>query len=115
MRAVLCKEIADPAVLSVEDGVPTPPLSGGSVRVAVHAAGVNFADTLVITGRYQEKPPLPFSPGLELAGTVIEIASGVTAVRPGDRVMGVSGFGAFAEEAVLPADAVFRIPDSMDF
>jgi NADPH2:quinone reductase len=115
MRAVLCKEIADPAVLSVEENVPPPPLSDGSVRVAVHAAGVNFADTLVITGQYQEKPPLPFSPGLELAGTVIETAPGVAAVRPGDRVMGVAGFGTFAEEAVLAADAVFRIPDSMDF
>src|SRR5690242_2213356 len=104
MRAVLCKEIADPAILSVEEDVPPPAMADGTVRVAVHAAGVNFADTLVITGRYQEKPPLPFSPGLELAGTVLEAAPGVTSVRPGDRVMGLSGFGAFAEEAVVPAD-----------
>jgi NADPH2:quinone reductase len=114
MRAVLCKEWGEPDRLVIEE-VPSPPLPPGAVRVAVHAAGVNFADLLIIAGRYQEKPALPFTPGFEIAGTIIETAPDVTEVAVGDRVMGTSGIGGFATEAVLPIDAIFRIPDTMDF
>jgi NADPH:quinone reductase len=114
MRAVLCREFGPPESLLVEE-VPPPPLAPGAARVAVHAAGVNFADTLMIAGKYQEKPPFPFTPGLEIAGAVVEVAQGVTEVKPGDRVMGTTEHGAFAEEAVVPASALTRIPDAMDF
>lgn len=114
MRAVLCKEWGGPEKLVVED-VPRPALPDGAVRVAVHAAGVNFADLLVIAGQYQEKPAFPFTPGAEAAGVVSEIGAGVTAVKPGDRVMALTALGAFAEEAVVDATRVLPIPDSMDF
>ena len=114
MRAVLCKAFGEPEDLVVED-VPAPPLSAGGARVAVHAAGVNFGDTLMIAGKYQEKPPFPFTPGFEIAGEIIEVAPGVTHLKPGDRVMGTIDKGGYADETVLPADNLTRIPDRMDF
>jgi NADPH2:quinone reductase len=86
----------------------------GCVRIAVHAAGVNFADTLIIAGKYQEKPPLPFTPGLECAGVVTEVAPDVTVCKPGDRVMSFHGTGGFAEQVVTPAETVFVLPKDMD-
>jgi NADPH:quinone reductase len=114
MRAVLCKEFAGPEKLVIAE-VPSPPMREGAVRVQIHAAGVNFGDTLLITGQYQEKPPLPFTPGMEMAGVVTEVASGVRHVRVGDRVLGSIGRGGYAEEVVADAESVLRIPDSMDF
>jgi NADPH:quinone reductase len=114
MRAVLCKEFAGPEKLVIAD-VPPPPLRDGTVRINIHAAGVNFADTLLVTGQYQDKPPLPFTPGMEVAGVVAEVASGVTHLRRGDRVLASVGRGAFAEEVVTEADGVHPIPDRMDF
>jgi NADPH2:quinone reductase len=114
MRAVLVKELGGPEKLVVEEVAP-PPLRDGAVRIAVHAAGVNFADTLMIAGQYQDKPPLPFVPGLEAAGVVTEVGTGVTDLKAGDRVMASTGRGAFASEAVIDAAGVYRIPDSMDF
>jgi NADPH2:quinone reductase len=114
MRAVLCKAFGEPEDLVVET-VAAPSLGAGDARVAVHAAGVNFGDTLMIAGKYQEKPPFPFTPGFEIAGEVIEVAPGVTHVKPGDRVMGTADKGGYADEAVLPAANLTRIPDSMDF
>src|SRR5947207_3654839 len=114
MRAVLCKEYGGPEKLVVED-MPSPPMREGCVRLAVHAAGVNFADILLVSGQYQAKPPLPFTPGLEAAGVITEVAAGVTAVKPGDRVMSLMEGRAFAEEIVLAPDRVYRIPDKMDF
>jgi NADPH2:quinone reductase len=87
----------------------------GEVKIAVHAAGLNFADTLMIEGKYQEKPPLPFSPGMECAGVIAEVGEGVEGLARGDRVMAMTGFGGMAEEVVAFADRVFRIPDSMTF
>lgn len=95
--------------------VEPPPLHDAGVRVRVRAAGVNFPDVLMVKGEYQFKPPFPFSPGSEVAGEVIEVGSQVDGLAPGDRVLSVTGFGAFAEEVVAPAPGVFRIPDSMDF
>ena len=115
MRAVLCKETTGHEGLVVGDA-PSPALKGPhSVRIAVHAAGLNFADTLVVAGKYQEKPPLPFSPGLECGGVVLETGASVTHVKKGDRVMATTSFGAFAEEVVTEANEVYPIPDAMDF
>jgi Zinc-binding dehydrogenase/Alcohol dehydrogenase GroES-like domain len=113
MRAVICREWCDPSGLRVED-VPAPPLAAGSVRIAVRTAGLNFADTLIIAGTYQIKPPLPFSPGFEVAGRVLECAAGVTRCKPGDRVMAVIEYGGFAEQVVAPEDCVFVLPDTVD-
>lgn len=114
MRTVLCKEFGGPAKLVIED-VPPPAIRDGAVRVQIHAAGVNFADTLIITGQYQEKPPFPFTPGMEMAGVVSELGAGVTHLKLGDRVLGSIGRGGFADEVVADAGGIHRIPDSMDF
>ena len=113
MRAVVCREWCDPSGLRVED-VPAPPLAAGGVRIGVRAAGLNFADTLIIAGTYQIKPSRPFSPGFEVAGQVLECAAGVTRCKPGDRVMAVVEYGGFAEQVVAPEDCVFVIPDNVD-
>ncbi|MEI9985835.1 MAG: NADPH:quinone oxidoreductase family protein [Aliidongia sp.] len=114
MRAILCRTLGEPSLLTLEE-LPPPVLGPGQVRIVTHAAGVNFADSLVVAGKYQEKPPLPFIPGFEIAGVVSGIGDGVAGIAPGDRVMALTGSGGFAEEAVVGADAVFRIPDSMSF
>ena len=114
MRAVLCKEWGGPEKLVVED-VPSPAIKDGAVRIAVHAAGINFADLLLISGQYQEKPAFPFTPGMEAAGTVTEVGSGVASLKAGDRVMALSGTGAYAEEIVVDANRVYKIPANMDF
>ncbi|MBL6958198.1 MAG: NADPH:quinone oxidoreductase family protein [Rhodospirillales bacterium] len=114
MRAVLCRAQGKPEDLIVDD-IPSPTLTENSVRIAVRAAGVNFADTLLVSGRYQIKPPYPFSPGLEVAGEVIEVAKGVRRCKKGDRVMAVLDYGGFAEEVAAKASDVFNIPDDMDF
>ena len=114
MRAVLCREYGPLEKLEVTE-LPSPPLAPGAVRVAVHAAGINFADLLIVQGKYQEKPPLPFSPGFEIAGVVTELGPGVAGTKPGERVLGIMEHGAYADEAVLPAERVIPIPDGMDF
>jgi NADPH2:quinone reductase len=80
----------------------------------VRAASVNFPDLLIIENKYQIKPPLPFSPGCEAAGVVTAVGDGVINIARGDRVMAVTGYGAFAEDICLPADRAFRIPEGMD-
>jgi NADPH2:quinone reductase len=114
MRAVLCKEWAGPEKLVVED-VASLPIKDGAVRIAVHAVGINFADLLLISGTYQEKPPFPFTPGMEVSGTVTEVGAGVSSLKVGDRVMALTGTGAYAEEVVIDANRVYKIPDKMDF
>ncbi len=113
MRAVLCKTWCKPADLTVED-VPPPPLVDGGVRIGVRAVGINFADTLIIGGKYQTKPELPFSPGFEVAGQVLECAASVDGCKPGDRVMAVVDYGGFAEQVVAPAGNVHLLPDAVD-
>jgi NADPH2:quinone reductase len=115
MRAVLCREWGGPEALTIEE-VPSRKLEPGEVRIRVRAFGINFADTLMISGRYQVKPEFPFSPGLEAAGEVIEVAGDVTQLRPGQRVLAVSRFGgSCAEELVIGAKSVVPIPDEMDW
>jgi len=114
MRAVICRELGGPDGLTVEEVAP-PELKPGTVRIGVRAAGVNFGDTLMIGGTYQTKPPLPFSPGFEIAGDILEVGEDTEGFRVGDRVMAVLDWGGYAEEAVVPAGDVFRIPDTMDY
>jgi NADPH2:quinone reductase len=114
MKAVLCKEYGLPGKLVIED-VPSPKAAQGQVVVSVKACGVNFPDTLIIQGKYQFKPEMPFSPGGEVAGVVKEIGEGVTRVKPGDRVIAFSTWGGFAEEMVVDADRTIPMPASMDF
>lgn len=113
MRAVLCRTWGGVDGVTIED-VPPPPLVEGGVRVRVRAAGLNFADTLMLAGTYQVKPELPFIPGLEVGGEVIEVAAGVTRCKPGDKVMAHVGLGAFAEEVVTPEARVYVRPKRMD-
>jgi NADPH2:quinone reductase len=114
MRAIVCEAYDGTGALALRDMTPAP-LAAGEARVDVHACGINFADTLIVEGRYQTKPALPFVPGFEIAGTVVETAPGVTSVSVGDRVMGILAWGGFADEVAMPAANLFRIPASMDF
>ena len=114
MRAVICQGWGGPEFLKLLD-VPPPSVGPGQVRLAVAAAGINFADTLMIAGKYQEKPAFPFSPGLEVAGTVEAIGPDVTGLAVGQRVAAVLDHGGFAEQAVARVEDVFPIPDAMDF
>ena len=114
MKAVLCKQYGPPDSLVVEE-LPSPRAGAGEVVVSVKAASVNFPDVLIIQNKYQFKPPLPFSPGSELAGVVKEVGAGVERFKPGDRVMAFTTYGAFAEEAKTEATRLVRLPEKMDF
>jgi len=114
MKAQLCKAYGGPDDLAFED-IAEPVPAKGQVRIAIHAAGVNFPDSLIIAGTYQFKPAFPFSPGMEVAGEVVEVGEGVSQVAVGDRVMSTCGHGGYAEQVVAPESSVFRIPDSMDY
>src|SRR5437762_8069078 len=114
VKAVLCKQYGPPETLAVEE-LPSPRAGPGEAVVSVKAASVNFPDVLIIQNKYQFKPPLPFSPGSELAGVVKEVGAGVSSVRPGDKVMAFTTYGAFAEEVKTEAARLLPIPDGMDF
>ena len=114
MKAVLCTRLGDPDDLEVAD-LPAPTPRPGEVVVAVKAAALNFSDTLLITGKYQIKPELPFSPCGEFAGVADQIGGGVTHVQPGDRVAGFCGFGAACERIAVDAARLVKLPDSLDF
>ena len=114
MKSMICREWGAPEVLTMAE-LASPPLGQGEVRLRVRAAGLNFADTLQIAGKYQVKPPLPFTPGLEVAGEVLEIGPGVTKpFRIGQRVLGFLRFGGgYTDELVAPADCLLAIPDGL--
>lgn len=114
MKAVLCKSFG-PAENLVLEEVASPEPKKNEILLEVHAAGVNFPDTLIIEGKYQFKPPFPFSPGGESAGVVTAVGEKVTHVKPGDRVMALTGWGSFAEQVAVPAYSVMQIPRGMDF
>jgi NADPH2:quinone reductase len=109
VRAVFCHQFGPLDGLTIEER-PSLPLGPGTVRVAVRAAGVNFLDGLFAQGKYQIKPPLPFTPGGELAGEVTELGPEVTRWRVGDRVFASTGLGAFASEIVWPAARLLPTP-----
>jgi NADPH2:quinone reductase len=115
MLALVCPELGGEEVLRVEE-LPSQECGPGAVRIAVHAASVNFPDTLVIRGEYQYKYDPPFVPGHESSGTVTDVGTGVDGFAVGDRVLAMTGIGAFASEVVATPprrDQVFRIPDAM--
>jgi len=114
MKAVLCKTLGPARDLVLEE-VASPAPKKNEILLDVHAAGVNFPDTLIIEGKYQFQPPLPFSPGGEAAGVVTAVGERAGALKVGDRVMALTGWGAFAEQVAVPFYNVMPIPESMDF
>jgi NADPH2:quinone reductase len=114
MKAILCTAFGPPSDLVLAD-VASPAPGPSDVKIAIEAAGLNFPDVLIVQGKYQSKPPFPFSPGAEVAGTVIEVGERVTSVKPGDRVMALCSVGGFAEEVSTAEASVFKIPDGMSF
>jgi NADPH2:quinone reductase len=113
-KAVVCRELGPPESLRLETFVPLP-LAQGQVRVVVHAAGINFPDILMAAGEYQLKPPLPFTPGVEAAGEVIEVDSAADSVAVGDRVIVKMRYGAYADEAVVAASQLTPLPSTFDY
>jgi NADPH2:quinone reductase len=114
MKAVLCKQFGPPDSLAIEE-IPSPRAGPGEAVISVKAASLNFPDVLIIQNKYQFKPPLPFSPGSELAGIVKEVGDGVRQFRPGDKVMAFTTYGAFAEEVKTEATRLLPIPEGMSF
>jgi NADPH2:quinone reductase len=114
MRAVLCRAWGEVETLTLEDVAP-PKVGPGQVLIDVKATAINYADAIMVAGRYQTKPPLPFSPGLETAGVVAACGDGVTRFKPGDRVMAILAYGGLAEQALADEAETFAIPAGMDF
>jgi NADPH2:quinone reductase len=114
MKALLCTRYGGPDDLTVED-IADPVAKQGEAVVRVHAVALNFFDTLIIAGKYQTKPAMPFSPGAEFAGVVEGVGPGVSTVAPGDRVQGYLGHGAAREKVAAPVARLVKIPDALDF
>jgi NADPH2:quinone reductase len=114
MRAVVCETWGGPELLRVRE-LPSPMPQEGQVLIKVHAAGVNFPDTLIIRNLYQLKPELPFIPGSEVGGEIIGVGPGVEGFQPGDRVIGLCVLGGYAEEVVADAKLTLRIPDDVSY
>ena len=114
MKAILCHAYGLPATLTLDD-IASPAPGPGEVRIQVKACSLNFPDTLTIRNMYQFKPPLPFSPGSESSGVVMEVGEGVTHLKPGDRVFSFGSHGGLAEERISDARTTILIPDEMDF
>src|ERR1700732_676996 len=114
MKAILCTRFGGPDDLELGD-IPDPVAGSGEVVVAVKAAALNFFDTLIIAGKYQHKPPFPFSPAAEFAGVVESGGAGVTDIAAGDRVMGNIGWGAAREAVAVPAQQLVKLPEKLDF
>ena len=114
MRAVVCRAWGAVEDLTLDD-VPAPTPAAGEVLIAVKATGVNYADAIMVAGRYQTRPPLPFSPGLEAAGVVAACGAGVTRFAPGDRVMAILPYGGLAELAVAPEAETFAVLPGMSW
>ena len=112
MRAVICRAFGPYTDFKVEE-VEAPIPKRGELLLDVHAAGVNFMDALMVEGKYQVKPPFPFSPGAEVAGVVRALGPDTTGPKPGTRVLATAFHGGYAEEVVVPADQAFAIPDSL--
>jgi NADPH:quinone reductase len=114
MKAVLCTHFGTADELELKD-IPQPQAGLGEAVVRVKAAALNFFDTLIIAGKYQHKPPFPFSPAAEFSGIVESIGSSVTGITPGDRVMGYMGWGAAREYVAVAARQLAKLPDTLDF
>src|SRR5256885_8900124 len=114
MRAVICRAWGPVDDLTLEDVAPPSP-GPGQLVIGVKATGVNYADALMVAGRYQTRPPFPFSPGLETAGVVAACGEGVTRFAVGDRVMAILAYGGLAEMALADEAETFAVPDGMPF
>ena len=114
MRRVVCRTFGPVEQLTIEEA-PDPEPRPGEVIVAVRAAGVNFVDALLVQGLYQMKPPLPFTPGGEIAGEVVELGEGVEGLARGDRVVVSCGLGGFVERLAVPAAMARRLPGRLSF
>src|SRR6184192_636474 len=114
MRAVICRAWGPVDGLTLEDVAPPSP-GHGQLVIGVKATGVNYADSIMVAGRYQTRPPFPFSPGLETAGVVTHCGEGVTRFKTGDRVMAILAYGGFAEQALADEAETFAIPEAMPF
>src|SRR4051812_43309534 len=113
-RAVVCRELGPPEKLRLENFASTP-LARGQVRVAIHAAGINFPDILMAAGEYQLKPELPFIPGMEAAGEVIEVDGAANSVTVGDKIIVKLRHGGYADEAVVSPSQVTPLPSTFDY
>ncbi len=114
MKALLCKQWGPPESLVVEE-VPTPDIADDEVLIDVHAAAVNFPDSLIIEKKYQLQPELPFSPGGECAGVLAQVGAKVEGFKAGDRVIASTGYGSFAEQVVVNGQRIMPMPDGLDF
>jgi len=114
MKAMLCKEFGPPESLVLSE-IESEPVGAQQVKIGDYACGVNFPDLLIIKGEYQFKPPLPFAPGGEVSGVVLEVGSDVKDFAPGDRVLGMTGWNGYAEEVVIDSFRCMKIPSSMDY
>src|SRR5204863_9185406 len=114
MRAVICRAWGPVDDLKLEDVAPPTP-GPGQLVIDVKATGVNYADSLMVAGRYQTRPPFPFSPGLETAGVVTRCGEGVTRFKTGDRVMAILAYGGFAEQGVADEGETVALPDPLPF
>src|SRR6478609_29229 len=113
MKALLCTRHGTPDDLELTD-VPDPVAASGEAVVHIKAAALNFFDTLIIANKYQTKPPLPFSPAAEFAGTIESFGAGVNQFSIGDRVIACSGYGAARERIAIAASKLIKIPDGLD-
>src|SRR5207245_9666327 len=114
MRAVSCRAWGPVDDLKLKDVAPPTP-GPGKLVIDIKATGVNYADSIMVAGRYQTRPPFPFSPGLETAGVVTRRGEGVTRFKTDDRVMAILAYGGFAEQALADEAETFPIPDAMAF
>jgi NADPH:quinone reductase len=114
VKGILCTHLGGPDDLTLAE-LPMPVAGAGEAVVAIKAVGLNFYDTLIIAGKYQTKPPLPFSPGGEFAGVVESVGPDVTEFAPGDRVLGYTSFGGARQYAAVPLDKLFALPADLDF
>lgn len=112
MRAVRIEEFGGLEVVKLAD-MPTPRPGPDEVRIAVHAASVNFADTLMVSGKYQATPPTPFTPGMEVAGEVVECGENIKWFKPGDKAIAVLDHGGFAEEVLAHHSRIMHLPPGM--
>lgn len=114
MKAMMCTEFGPPESLKMTQ-TASAPVGKGQVRVAIHASGVNFPDTLIIQGKYQFKPAMPFAPGHEVAGDITEVGEGVTGFKVGDRVIAALGHGGYADEVVADQANLLKMPANMSY
>src|SRR5271169_2760061 len=114
MKAILCSQYCQPDDLVLAD-VPDPVAEAGQAVIAIKAAALNFFDILMIQGKYQIKPPFPFSPAAEVAGVIESVGAGVTELKVGDRVVASCGHNGAREKIALPANSIVKIPDNLDF